>query len=323
MDIVYTFDNNYIPQIATSICSICENNKNNDLSFHLVWLNLTKDSKSKLEKLVKNYNKTLHIYDLPPLQTFFDFDYDTWVWNPIVLARLVIDKILPADISKILFIDWDTMVRWDLKWLWETFLPNKTLWMVWNPIDKKRRTSLWLNNYVYHNAWVCFMNLKRFREKDFWTKMIEYYKANNWRLYANDQDLINIVLKDEIYELLPSYNYWPDFYETTYKYVKNNIWVPEYFDLDVYNQACKNPIIVHYYWVRKPRREKSNAIYQEEYDYYSKIVWYKNIEKWRKTYFFFLDMYDFFTLPFPNLRIFIRDILIKLYDLRKGLSKKK
>ena len=142
--------------------------------------------------------------------------------------------------------------------------------------------------------------------------MIEYYKANNWRLYANDQDLINIVLKDEIYELAPSYNYGPDFYETSYRFVKNNIWVPQYFSKDVYDEVCNNPIIIHYYWVRKPRRKGSNAIYQEEYDIYSQMAWCNNLEDWWKFYFWCLNLFDLVFLPFPEIRWKIISLLSKL-----------
>lgn len=45
------------------------------------------------------------------IKQYFDFEFDTTGWNSIVLARLVLDKFLPEDMEKVLYLDGDTIVR--------------------------------------------------------------------------------------------------------------------------------------------------------------------------------------------------------------------
>ena len=49
MNIVYTVDNKFVPQLATGICSICENNKEEDVCFYVVSKGITAVSYTHLD----------------------------------------------------------------------------------------------------------------------------------------------------------------------------------------------------------------------------------------------------------------------------------
>ena len=55
MNIVYTVDNKFVPQLATGICSICENNKEEDVCFYVVSKGITDDNKDALTRYVEKY----------------------------------------------------------------------------------------------------------------------------------------------------------------------------------------------------------------------------------------------------------------------------
>ena len=124
MNIVYTVDNKFVPQLATGICSICENNKEEDVCFYVVSKGITDDNKDALTRYVEKYGKKICIIELSNVKDYIDFDFDTSSWNDIVLARLFFDRLLPNDVDKIIYLDGDTMVRGSLHDLWSIDLSN-------------------------------------------------------------------------------------------------------------------------------------------------------------------------------------------------------
>jgi len=160
MNIVYTFNDLFVPQAAAAISSLCENNKEEKaITFFLITTGVKKDNKKKLRKLVTKYNRKVSIIEIDNISDYIDFEFDTSGWNPIVLFRLFLDKILPIRIEKILYLDADTIVRGKLTDLWNINLEDKTLGMSIEPtISKNRKASLELIDYPYYNAGVMLIN---------------------------------------------------------------------------------------------------------------------------------------------------------------------
>lgn len=77
MNIVYTVDNKFVPQLATGICSVCENNKDVDICFYVVSKGITQTNKNKLKEFVENYGKKIIIIELSNVKDYIDFDFDT------------------------------------------------------------------------------------------------------------------------------------------------------------------------------------------------------------------------------------------------------
>lgn len=65
----------------------------------------------KKKEFGQKYNRNVIIKELGDIKQYFDFEFDTTGWNSIVLARLVLDKFLPEDMEKVLYLDGDTIVR--------------------------------------------------------------------------------------------------------------------------------------------------------------------------------------------------------------------
>lgn len=316
MHILYTLNDKFVPQVAAWICSICENNKDEKITFYLIWQDISEKNQLELKNLVNRYNKELNIYDLQPLNTYFDFNFDTKWWNSIILARLLVDKILPENIDRLLYLDWDTIVKWNLKSLREIDMWEKTIWMSIEPTtDKKRKDCLWLHNYPYFNSWVLLIDLKWWREKQCWRIIINYYKDNFKNCFAPDQDAINVSMKDEIYILPPKYNFYNIFWQYPYKFMVKLMDNVPYFSKEIYDESCKNPIIIHYLWEERPRRKWNTHKYREDYKKYLWMTVWKNTldEEWWKLYFFCWNFFNFITKPFPCLRYKIINSLIPAF----------
>lgn len=327
MNIMYTLNDAFVPQVGANIVSVCENNKlMNEINFYVISSRVTENNKKKLKKLVESYKRRIVIVELKSLDSYFDFSFDTFGWNPIVLARLLVDQLLPKNINKVLYLDGDTIVRGNLKELWEINLNNKTLAMSIEPtIDYNRKCKLGLKEYPYYNAGVILINLKRFREIKASKIIIDYYKEHDGKLFANDQDAINATMKDEIVTLSCKYNFYNIFYQYPYWFLRKLMKGVQYINKDVFYDALNNPCIIHYLDEERPWRIGNHHKYKNDYLKYLNITpWAgKNMESGWKLYFICWDAFNFFMKPFPVLRYQIINALIPRFMAFRAKKLKK
>ena len=306
MNILYTLNDKFVPQVAASICSICENNKSfNEIHFFLISNGITNENKSKLKDFIEKYNRKLTIKELNNIKDYFDFEFDTTGWNPVILARLILEKFIPEDIDKILYLDGDTIVRGNLHELWKTEIDNYVIGASIEPTtDRKRKIDLGLEKYPYYNSGVLLINLKKWRKESIGSKILEFYKKNNKKMFAPDQDALNCFLKDQIYTLSPTYNFCNIFYQYNYKFLNKLMKPVQYVNEDIFSNAVKDPIIVHYLGEERPWRTGNHHKYKNDYiKYLSMTPWEKeNMEKGWNLYFICFYIFNFFTKPFPILR---------------------
>lgn len=144
INIVYTLNDGFVPQVGAGICSVCENNKRaHAISFYIISYGISDNNKSKLTKLVYSYQRQIQIIEVENISAYFDFSFDTTGWNPVVLLRLLLDKLIPDNVNKLIYLDGDTIVRGCLDDLWETNIDNKVFGMSIEPtVDKSRYKQL-------------------------------------------------------------------------------------------------------------------------------------------------------------------------------------
>ena len=327
MNIIYTSNDKFVPQVGAGICSVCENNKDFvEINFYIVSYGIKSKNKKELEKLTKKYNRNIVIIELNSLEKYFDFDFDTTGWNPIVLARLLIDKLLPQEVDRVLYLDGDTIVRGNLKEFWNTDLVNKTIGMSIEPtIDKNRIKVLDMEGYPYCNAGVLLINLKRWRKIKAGEIIISYYKNHNGKLFANDQDAINGSMKKEIKIVSPKYNYYNIFDQYSYSFMCKLMKPLDYISRDIYMEARKNPVIIHYLGKERPWRKGNTHKYRNDYHKYLDMTVWKDTEAedgWQ-LYFICWKIFNIVTKPLPKLRYNIINSLIpKFMKYRANKLKK-
>lgn len=317
MNILYTLNDKFVPQVAAGICSVCENNKDiEDIKFYLISKEITDENKSKLKEFGNKHNREIIIKELGDINQYFDFEFDTTGWNSIVLARLILDKFLPENVEKVLYLDGDTIVRGSLKELWNTDIEQYIIGASIEPtVDKTRKKDLGLEFKPYYNAGVLLVNLKKWRQTNAGKIILDYYKENNGKLFANDQDAINGSLSDDILTILPKYNFYNIFYQYPYKFLKKLMKPVEYIDKNDFKNCVKNPIIIHYLGEERPWRIGNHHKYKEDYlKYLNKTPW-KNqgMESGWNLYFICWYIFNFITKPFPELRYTVINSLIPTF----------
>lgn len=329
INILYTYTGGYETQIATSILSILENNTPQDVVFYAIIQKVSDEDKKKLTELVKRYGSTINFIDFGDTQDYFDFTIDTGGWHQIILARLFLGRLLPKEVKKVLYLDGDTMIRGKLNALFELDMDDKIIGMSIEPTaEPKSLERFGFKNQLYCNSGVMLINLKKFREEKCEEKILSFYKENFNGISGNDQDVINIVMKDEIKYLSPRYNFGVYYDAYPYKMFEKKLASAKYNEIITekdYEESRKNPIIVHFLGEDRPWRNGNKNRFRDEYFTYKNLTPYKDTpnESGFETYFLFWNIFNAVMKPFPRMRLLIINSLIPtMMKIRKNKLEK-
>lgn len=324
MNIVYTVNDAFIQQLATGICSVCENNVDEDIMFYVISDGITDTNKQKLTEFVNRYDKQISIIELGNISDYLDFSFDIVGWNSIVLARLVLSKLLPSTVERVIYLDGDTMVRGSLIELWETDMGDCILGAAVEPTaNHARKISLGISDDApYYNAGVLLINLDRWRENCAEERILSYYKSHEGRLFANDQDAINGELKNEIYNLSIVYNFCNSYRFYPYRTLVKIMRPCEFISIDEYKRCIQNPIIIHFLGEERPWRiGNKNPFTPEYFEYWNKTPWADTkLENGWENYFKAFNLFNVVMKIFPYVRYKIIDAMIP-WVLKKRANK--
>ncbi len=304
MNIIYTFNDGFVPQVATSIVSICENNKAEKIKFYLIVDDISRENCHNLKNMIKGYDQESEIIQIGNIRKQFDFEFDTSGWNPVIVTRLLVDKFLPQSVDRVLYLDGDTIVRGSLADLYSTDLGDAVIGAVIEPIaSSKNKKALDIND-AYYNSGVLLIDMRKWRKEQIGQKMIQFYHDHDGKLFAPDQDVINGVLKNKIYTLSPKYNLCTYFLHYPYRFFKKIMYPTKYISKSEFDVSVADPVIVHFLGEDRPWRTGNTHKYRDDYlKYFSKTPWKDTPREdgWQ-AYFFFYNIFDIVTKPFPSLR---------------------
>lgn len=317
MNLLYTTNDLFAAKVGASICSVFENNRDMEqITVYIIGTDISAENQRRFSQLADAYQRTIQYLPLGDLKTYFSFDFDTLGWNPIVLARLLLDKLLPPDIDRILYLDGDTVVLRSLKELWETPFHDSVLGgCIEATVTQSRRTELGMEHLPYINSGVLLINLKLWRNEHWGDAIIDYYRTQGGHLFAPDQDAINGTLLDRILYLPPKYNFYNIYWFYPYRYLKQLMKNAYYYSEDVYRESLAHPTIIHYLGEERPWREGNHHKFRENYHQYLALTPWRDEppETGWKAYFFFWDIFNVVMRPFPALRYHIVDALIPAF----------
>jgi lipopolysaccharide biosynthesis glycosyltransferase len=273
MDVVCCTDNNYIMPTGVLLCSICENNKSEEIIFHII-LNsdISENNKCSLKNVVAKYfSKVICFYvvehKIPEYFTVNKPGQPQHITS-VSYFRLLVTEILPENIDKVIYLDCDIIVRHSLRELYNYDVEKYAVAAV---PDMTEGQIHWYNylrypqRYGYFNAGVLLINLKYWRDNDMLTQFSNFAKNYPQRIRMHDQDILNYVLHDKKLNLPLKYNFQDGFF------YKEPLISWEYED--ELEEAIDNPFIIHY-TSTKPWMEDCKNPYKEIFfQYQSKTEW--------------------------------------------------
>lgn len=281
MQIVFTSDNNYLPYLGVAMCSVCENNREEEITFHVVLSGEVKEEgKQYLEGICDRYGKQLRFYpihnDLLKILPAGEAGQPMHISNA-AYYRLFLASILPEDIDQVLYLDCDLIVEKSLLPLWNTDMTDCPVAAVPDMdeavLDKYRRLR-YSPSLGYFNSGVLLINLKYWREHNCQGQFEQFVAEHLDRIVYHDQDVLNVVFRENKKVLPIKFNV-----QEAALYTRVNIsW--EYDEQ--LEEALKDPVIIHYTTWKKPWNVGCSHPWKSEWYRYLRIAGLKDFKPVKK-----------------------------------------
>jgi lipopolysaccharide biosynthesis glycosyltransferase len=194
--LVLACDEGYAMQLATTLRSIVEANRNDwPLDFHVLSDGYSEDMRRKVLLSLPKGSASIKWVDVD-LRPFGEFATLPHI-SKMTYARFLIPQVFPASVSRVLYLDADLLVLDDLEPLWETNLEGAVVGAVIDKADQQLKEDDPEFEGVprvrdYFNAGVLLIDLNQWREKQISGKALEYLIQHPQSPFS-DQDALNVV----------------------------------------------------------------------------------------------------------------------------------
>jgi len=245
LNVLYQFNERYAPYAGVSITSLFENNKAaKSIYIYILGEDLSVKSIDRLKELADCYNRTLIFVQTDDLITRMkELNMPSYRGSFAANLRMFVTDIA-KDADRILYLDADTLVTGDLSKLYDFSI--KTVGMVYDTLSCEHKYDIGHGREDgYFNSGVILYDLNKWRENDFTAKIIDHVANVRAQYPSPDQDLINVVVKDEITVLPAEYNYQPHLRVYSYRTFMKVFAPYPYYSEEEVSLADANPVILH------------------------------------------------------------------------------
>ena len=248
--LVCAIDNNYAMQLAVTVRSVLENLKSyRKIVLFVIDGGIKESNKRKISRSLNP--DQVEINWVKPDNTRIKKLKVVRHLTHATYYRLLIPNLLPAQFNKVIYLDADLIVNEDLGKLWDIDIGENYLLAVQDigigyvssPSGVANYKELGIPpNSKYFCAGVMVINLEKWRIDSISVKTIEYLEQNKEHLRFADQDALNAVLAGKWGDLDLRWN--QIFHIFNYPSWQNSV-IKEEVPEDVYNEAIRNPYIIH------------------------------------------------------------------------------
>lgn len=248
MNILVAVNKQYIDQLIKLLKSIEKTHKNQAIDIYVMNNTFEENEYSKILNLFIN-NKNIKII-------FIKIDNEELTNLPVfqkrypveIYFRLFATKYLPKNLSRILYLDVDTIVINSLNELYNMDFENNLFIGASHIKEKLHKINVTRfgvkENYVYVNTGVLMMNLEKLRKISVEDEVLTFIKKNKNKLMLPDQDIIFALYGNKI-KTVDSL-----IYNLGDREIKiHNLYNEKKIDL---NWVKENAVIIHYYGRNKP-----------------------------------------------------------------------
>ena len=250
LNVLYAFDDNYAPFGGVSIFSLLENNKDIErIRIFAVLDSVSVKNKNRLKKTVEKYGRELVIIDGSEFaQLMKKLGVPKYRGSYATHYRKFFHLFLPEDVEKLLYIDSDSIVPGNLGNLLTFDFKGKCVAVVEDALGGKYKKLLgFKSNEIYFNAGVTFIDTIAWKTREYSNKLVDYITSVRATFVNPDQDLFNMVLKNDTILLPLEYNFMP--VHRAYSDKAFFMCYPRdgYYSEEEIEYARNNPKIIHAY----------------------------------------------------------------------------
>lgn len=255
LNVIYACDNNYVHFLATSAYSMLDNFSSDryEIKMNIFDGGISEESKKKLEVIFNKFNASFEYY--PITNEVFK---DCKVTHHVTVAtfyRLVIPEKISQDVSKVLYIDCDTVVLGNIA---ELFSRDVSKYYFGAVRDFVQDSVFQLPNKYYQymtkyfNGGLLLMNLDKLRAEHMQEQWFDFMKHHSDELIFPDQDTVAYLCRNDWLVLEPEWNFQVDRSQ---------------------EKAAISPKILHYTTAYKPDAKLYWNYYSEPFNRYLKLAW--------------------------------------------------
>jgi lipopolysaccharide biosynthesis glycosyltransferase len=258
--IFYASDENYMPYLAVALASLKANKSEEfDYRIHVLYTGALNGYATKVEKMAEN-NLSIEFIDVSgEIDRIKDCMICRDYYTTAIYYRLLIPELFPQ-YDKALYMDCDTVALTDVAQLYNIDIADNYIGAVADQavaavpqFCEYTKNALGIDGGRYFNSGVIVMNLKKFREFDFYGKFCDLLSKYKFTV-AQDQDYLNVVCRGLVKYLGEEWNRMP-----------------------IEGEGKPEPKLVHYNLTMKPWRYE-NILYKEYFwsvaeknEYYDEI----------------------------------------------------
>ncbi len=288
MYIAYSSSDLYSELAATSMASVLENNKDvKDITFFVIEKGITEEHKKGITAMVESYNRKVVFLPEVDAEKISNTKIEVWKWHISAYARLFILHVIPPEVSRLIYIDCDTIVRKSLADLWSLDLDECWIAGADDCRGTLYRKNLGLSNKSsYMNSGVMLIDLDAWRKNNVEREFISFIKKYDGNITYLDQGVLNGVLnaKGKVKILPIKYNSQAACYYLGYEGLelcRKPVW---YYKKKDFNNDISDPTVVHFtscfYAGTRPWEKKDNHPYRSEFLKYRALTPWKASALW-------------------------------------------
>lgn len=315
----------YAAPLCVMLVSLLINHaKGRKIEIYVLATNIPDEDRRKIEASLCRNRPDFELRSLHWLSPSLDVLQELYIanWAQLeVYARLLAPRVLPKDFDKVLYLDSDMVILSDVSPLYDSMCDDSAVHAVRDDIIGNVSEPRGVFNYSdlgipskthYFNSGVMLMNLRRWREQNITTRVIEYLRIHQALVQHWDQGGLNAILHDSWTEMDPSWN-------QIHGILKPWRWKELGRSMVEWRRTKNHPKIVHYTSREKPWLSDSLPRYSYFFKYLDKTS-YRTAFKGRRLERIIGFKLNFFLWRMNNSYLALRDRMKdKLRPLLKPL----
>lgn len=235
--VAFCISDNYSSIVAVTLQSFVDHHTNDSaFTFHLVSEALSSDNLDYLRRVIAQRPSWQLMYH--PIEEKSLAHIPTGPFTIHAWYRIFLDKLLPEEVDKVLYLDADTLIASSIDELFQIPLENVAIGAAKDQQNfitaTKQRIGL-PQQHTYVCSGVLLMNLSYWREHNIAQQILDWAIANAHRLGCPDQDAINVVLRGKMV-VLPA----------KWGIIARNFLYDAFYQTEEAAEAYHHPCIIHY-----------------------------------------------------------------------------
>ncbi len=250
IDILYQFNEKYVPYAGTSLTSLFENNRQvEEIRVFLLGEELLPESIQKLKSLGGQYHREISFIDtIPVIEEMRRMNMPSYRGSYAANIRLFLSSLLPEDVDRLLYLDADTIVNTSLEELFSLDMGDYPVGMALDSLVRKHKLRLGFDKKdYYYNSGVILFQMNEWKKRKCSERIAEHIKHVRAHYPSPDQDLLNVVCKGEIFTLHPRYNLQPIHLAFSLSDYYHHFCRTGYYPVDTVRNAVTSPAILHFF----------------------------------------------------------------------------